>query len=72
MPEARASTAWEHVEAVVLAAASVGVSRVGRELGESAGFLKREGCGRPETTLRKVRRRRRRRRRRRSDFILTG
>jgi hypothetical protein len=65
MPEARASTACEHDEAVVLAAAAAGVSRVRRDFDESAEFLvKREGRGRPETALRKVRMRMR------SDFIL--
>jgi hypothetical protein len=65
MPEARASTACEHDEAVVLAAASVGSSRARREVDESAGFVvEREGCGRLEMALRKVRRR--------SGFILAG
>jgi hypothetical protein len=66
MPEARASTACEHGEAVVLAAASTGISRARREVGESKGFAgERKGCGRLRTALRMVRRRR-------SGFILTG
>jgi hypothetical protein len=45
----------------------VGISRARREVDESAGFaVEREGCGRLETALRKVRRGRR------SGFILTG